>query len=202
MLKRPIKISIPPATPVRVSDRLTAVTRRNILLHKLIRHTMITIPNKDFKSSNIMLQQIINSTTKVKMLKVCKKFDLYVSPNLRKDETSRRIALDVMDNPIEILSRLSKTELQILDEFVRGGDDTYVVRKQRKTPYILQKYLLVVTYCDDEKNEWHMLMPTELREALAPSLPFFLDCATKGVKAPSAKELRLQSALKRFMGEE
>ena len=89
-----------------------------------------------------MLQQIIHSTTKVKMLKVCKKFDLYVSPNLRKDETSRRIALEVMDNPIEILSRLSKTELQILDEFVRGGDDTYVVRKQRKTPYILQKYLL------------------------------------------------------------
>lgn len=107
---------------------------------------MITIPNKDFKSSNIMLQQIINSTTKVKMLKICKKFDLYVSPNLRKDETSRRIAMEVMDNPIEILSRLSKTELQILDEFVRGGDDTYVVRKQRKTPYILQKYFLVVTY--------------------------------------------------------
>lgn len=107
---------------------------------------MITIPNKDFKSSNIMLQQIINSTTKVKMLKVCKKFDLYVSPNLRKDETSRRVALEVLDNPIEILSRLSKTELLILDEFVRGGDDTYVVRKQRKTPYILQKYLLVVTY--------------------------------------------------------
>lgn len=85
-----------------------------------------------------MLQQIINSTTKVKMLKVCKKFDLYVSPNLRKDETSRRVALEVLDNPIEILSRLSKTELLILDEFVRGGDDTYVVRKQRKTPYILQ----------------------------------------------------------------
>ena len=105
---------------------------------------MITIPNKDFKSSNIMLQQIINSTTKVKMLKICKKIDLYDCPNLRKDETSRRIAMEVMDNPIEILSRLSKTEVQILDEFVRGGDDTYVVRKQRKTPYILQKYLLVV----------------------------------------------------------
>ncbi|MFR7599370.1 MAG: hypothetical protein ACLUV4_06145 [Prevotella sp.] len=162
---------------------------------------MITIPNKDFKSSNIMLQQIIHSTTKVKMLKVCKKFDLYVSPNLRKDETSRRIALEVMDNPIEILSRLSKTELLILDEFARGGD-IFVVRKQRKTPYILQKYLLVVTYCDDEKNEWHMLMPTELRESLAPSLPFFLACAMKGVKAPSAKELRVMSALQRFMGDE
>lgn len=95
----------------------------------------------------------MNVTTKVEMLKVCKKFDLYVSPNLRKDEISRRVALEVMDNPIEILSRLSKTELQILDEFVRGGEDIYVVRKQRKTPYILQKYLLVVTYCDDESKQ-------------------------------------------------
>ena len=132
-----------------------------------------------------MLQQIIHSTTKVKMLKVCKKFDLYVSPNLRKDETSRRIALEVIGNPIEILSRLSKTELQILDEFVRGGDDTYVVRKQRKNPYILQKYLLVITYCDDEKNEWHMLMPTELRDSLASNLPFFLDCAMKALPKSS-----------------
>lgn len=85
---------------------------------------------------------------------------------------------------------------------MRGGDDTYVVRKQRKTPYILQKYLLVVTYCDDDKNEWHMLMLTELRESLAPTLPFFLDCAMKGVKVPSAKELRIMSALQRFMGDD
>lgn len=60
----------------------------------------------------------------------------------------------------------------------------------------------VVTYSDDEKNEWHMLMPTELRESLAPSLSFFLDCAMKGVKVPSAKELRIMSALQRFMGDE
>lgn len=135
---------------------------------------MITIPNKNFSADSIRLAQLLNSTTKVNMLKVCKKFDLYVSPNLRKDETSRRIALEVMDNPIEILSRLSKTELQILDEFVRGGDDTYVVRKQRKTPYILQKYLLVVTYCDDEKNEWHMLMPTGTPRVPCSEPPIFL----------------------------
>lgn len=85
---------------------------------------------------------------------------------------------------------------------MRGGDDIYVVRKQRKTPYILQKHLLVVTYYDDEKNEWHMLMPTELRESLPPSLPFFLVCVMKGVKVPSAKELRIMSALQRFMGNE
>ena len=161
---------------------------------------MITIPNTNYKSADISLVQILNSTTKVNMLKVLKKFDLYASPNLKKDETARRVAAEVINNPIEILSRLSKVELQIVDEFVKGGDDTYIVRKERKTAYILQKYYLVVTYCDQAKGEWHMMMPKALRESLATSLPFFLDCAMKGVKAPSAKELRMMSAMREFLG--
>ena len=161
---------------------------------------MITIPNTNYKSADISLAQILNSTTKVNMLKVLKKFDLYASPNLKKDETARRVAAEVINNPIEILSRLSKVELQIVDEFVKGGDDTYVIRKERKTAYILQKYYLVVTYCDQAKGEWHMMMPKALRESLATSLPFFLDCAMKGVKAPSAKELRMMSAMREFFG--
>ena len=156
---------------------------------------------KSDQSDNVSLAQILNSTTKVNMLTVCKKFDLYVSPNLKKDETARRIAREVLDNPIEILSRLNKSELQIVDEFVKGNDDTYVVRKQRKTYYILQKYYLVLTYRDDKKSEWHMLMPKEVRDSLASSLPFYLDCAMKGVKAPSAKELRMMSMLQRLYGE-
>lgn len=162
---------------------------------------MITIPNTKYKSNDIQLAHILNSTTKVNMLKVLKKFDLYASPNLKKDETARRVAAEVLDNPIEILSRLSKTELQIVDEFVKGGDDTYVVRKQRQTFYILQKYFLVVTYCDEAKGEWHMLMPKALRESLATSLPFYLNCAMKGVKAPSAKELRMMSMMREFFNQ-
>ena len=162
---------------------------------------MITIPNEAFKANSIHLSQILYSTTKVEMLKVCKKFDLYVSPNLKKDETARRVAAEVVDNPIEILSRLSKTELQIVDEFVKGDDDTYVIRKERKTPYILQKYYLVVTYCDQTKGEWCMLMPKEVRDSLSANLAFFLDCAMKGIKAPSAKELRMMSVMRDFFGE-
>ena len=59
---------------------------------------------------------------------------------------------------------------------------------------------LVVTHCDEVKGEWHMLMPKELRESLAADLPFFLDCAMKGVKAPSAKELRMMAAVRDFFG--
>ena len=154
----------------------------------------------NYTADNVSLFQILNSATKVNMLKVCKKFDLYVSPNLKKDETARRIALEVIDNPIEILSRLNKQELQIVKEFVQGDANTYVIRKMRKTPYILQKYYLVVTYCDQEKQEWHMLMPMNLRQSLASSLDFYLDMAEQGIKAPSAKQLRMMSALKDFLG--
>ena len=132
------------------------------------------------------------------MQKACDKLDLYVSPNLKKDETARRIAQEMLDNPIEILSRLNKQELQIVDEFVKGDANTYVVRKMQ---YKLQKLFLVATYEDKETHEWHMLMPSELTKALSTSLNFYLDMVNKGVKAPSAKQLRMMSALGQFLGE-
>ena len=162
---------------------------------------MIVIPNKNFTADSIRLVQLLNSTTKVNMLKACDKLDLYVSPNLKKDETARRIAQEMLDNPIEILSRLNKQELQIVDEFVKGDANTYVVRKMRKTQYKLQKLYLVATYCDEVNQEWHMLMPDELREALSSNYKFYLDLAEKGQKGPTAKQLRMMAAMKRIMGE-
>jgi hypothetical protein len=82
-----------------------------------------------------------------------------------------------------------------------GGVNTYVVRKMRKTQYKLQKLYLVVTYCDEEKQEWHMLMPDELREALSSNYKFYLDLAEKGQKGPTAKQPRMMAAMKRFMGQ-
>ena len=152
-------------------------------------------------ADSIRLVQLLNSTTKVNMLKACDKLDLYVSPNLKKDETARRIAQEMLDNPIEILSRLNKQELQIVDEFVKGDANTYVVRKMRKTQYKLQKLYLVATYCDEANQEWHMLMPDELSEALSSNYKFYLDLAEKGQKGPTSKQLRMMAAMKRIMGE-
>ena len=162
---------------------------------------MIVLPDIKAFDSSIRLVQLVGGVTKVEMLKVCDKLDLYVSPNLRKDETARRVAQELLDSPIEILSSLNKQELQIIDEFVKGGVNTYVVRKMRKTQYKLQKLYLVATYCDEEKQEWHMLMPDELREVLAKDYKFYLDLAEKGQKGPTAKQLRMMAAMKRIMGE-
>ena len=75
---------------------------------------MITINNTDF-SSAIDLAGILVLLTKAEMLDICKRLDLYVSPNLKKEETARRLALELLDSPIEILSSLCKQELQIVD---------------------------------------------------------------------------------------
>lgn len=120
---------------------------------------------------------------------------------MKKDETACQVAQELLVSPIEILSTLNKQELQIIDEFVKGGINTYVIRKMRKTQYKLQKLYLVATYCDEEKQEWHMLMPDELRETLSNDYKFYLDLAEKGQKGPTAKQLRMMVATRRIMGE-
>ena len=158
----------------------------------------ITIKDKSF-SSNISLASILNCMTKVEMLKICGKLELYVSPNLKKEETARRVAREILDNPEDLLHVLNKQELQIVDEFVKAGSNHYVVRKIRKTYYKLQNYGLVLTYKDLAKEEWHMLMPDAVRESLAPHYQVYLDLAEAGKTLPSKKQLRIMDALGRLM---
>ena len=148
------------------------------------------------------LATILNVMTKVEMLKICDKLELYVSPNLKKEETARRVAQEILCNPHDVLHVLNKQELQIVDEFVKAGANYYAVRKARKTYYKLQKYGLVVTYIDEEKQEWHMLMPDEVRESLKDDYKDYLDMAEAGQKLPSKKQLRLMAALHSFWGNE
>lgn len=72
----------------------------------------------------------------------------------------------------------------------------------RKTYYKLQQYGLVLTYKDMENEQWRMLMPDAVREAFAPCYGNYLDMAEKGVKLPSKKQLRMMTALSRFMGDD
>ena len=157
---------------------------------------MITISDTHFKS-DIALADILAVKTKADILKICDKLDLYVSPNLKKDETVRRAALEILHHPIHVLSQLCKSELQLLDKFVKAGANQYIVVKQRKTLYKLQKFAIVLTYEDNERNEWHLLMPDCVRESLATSYHAYLQMAEKGVKFPSPKELRMMAFMQK-----
>ena len=152
---------------------------------------MNTIPDTATFTSGISLAAIFNSMTKVKMLDICRKLDLYVSPNVKKDETARRLAAEILDQPLAVLCDLCKNELLLVKEFVDAGSNAYIVRKMRKTHYKLQKYGLVVTCQDFEKNEWHMLMPDSVRESLSVNLPALLEMVEKAGRVPSYKELRM-----------
>lgn len=160
---------------------------------------MVTIDDTSFKSS-IALSSIMSVKTKVNMLKIINKLDLYVSPNLKKDETARRVAEALLEEPVAIISSLCKAELELLDEFIQAGPNAYITRKARKMEYKLQKYGLVLTYIDEKKGEWQMLMPDSVRIALAPDLPLYLDMARQGKKGPTPKELRMMEAFGQFFG--
>lgn len=160
---------------------------------------MITIPDKSFKSS-IKLADILYVMKKDEMLKIAKRLDFNVSPNVNKDKTATRLAESMLEVPIEIVSRLSKTELLLLEELLNAGPNTYVEKKLRKTPYMLQKWGLVVTYEDEADGKQHLLMPDEVRDALTKVSSHYIAMAKEGKKGPSAKELRMASAMASLLG--
>lgn len=159
---------------------------------------MVTLPDTTFTSS-MPLSEVLEVMTKAKILSICKKLDLYVSPNVKKSETARRLAEEMLDQPLVILCTLCKNELQLAKDFVDAGPNAYLTRKMRKTFYKLQKYGLVLTYEDWEKHEWRMLMPDCVRESLSVNLPDLLTLVEKIGRVPSYKELRMIIMLDSYM---
>lgn len=152
------------------------------------------------QSTDIELYQIYVAMTKEQLLKIAKKLDLWVSPNYSKQKTAEMLADQVLDSPIEVVTRLAKAELELLDELVKAGANGSASRKMRKTNYMLQKLGLVVTYSDSNKQVWKMFMPDEVRDVLSPIYEQFHDMAQKGVKRPSAKDIRFMGLLSDLFG--
>jgi hypothetical protein len=67
------------------------------------------------QQASVSDSDILAVQTKAELLQICKKLDLYVSPNLKKDETVHRVAVAMMTNPINILSVFNKQELLIVN---------------------------------------------------------------------------------------
>ena len=155
---------------------------------------MITIHDTSF-TSNIDLAKLLAIMSKEKLAKISDKLDFYVSKNIKKEEMARRLAYAMLDAPDNILLQLSKTELEIIDEFVKAGANHYAVRKMRKTYYKLQNWGLVLTYEDEEAGKWHLLMPDCVCEVFAQHYQIFYDMAMKGIKRPSLREYRFMSLM-------
>lgn len=162
---------------------------------------LITMKDGD-TSTDFPVASIYYPMTKNDMLWIAKKLDFWISPNVSKEKTAKRLAEAVISEPVAVLTVLSKPELLLLDEIVKAGPNQGVARKMRKTYYMLQKLGLVATYKDVLNNEWVMFMPDEVRESLAKEYLPFLDLAKKGIKSPSQKDLRYMSFLGGLMGKD
>ena len=67
--------------------------KSSIIIYNPIHIAVITIKHTD-STSDISLAALLMVRTKEYMVDTCKKLDLYVSPNLKKEETAHRIARD------------------------------------------------------------------------------------------------------------
>lgn len=74
---------------------------------------MIVIPNKNFTADSIRLVQLINSTTKVNMLKACDKLDL---------STSLNFYLDMANKGIKAPSAKQLRMMSALGQFLGGKE--------------------------------------------------------------------------------
>lgn len=160
---------------------------------------MVQIRDKSM-TSDFTLESILYSKKKEDLLKIAKRLDFWISPNVTKSKVAVRLAVDMLSDTIEIVTRLSKSELLLLDEFLKAGPNTYIEKKERKTEYMLQKWGLVVTYEDTMKGKWYMLMPDEVREALHKIAEPYISLAKEGRKGPTAKELRMISMFSGLLG--
>lgn len=158
-----------------------------------------TIKKKDFTSAH-RLADVLYVKKKDDLLKIAKRLDFWISPNVSKDKIATRLANAMLSEPIEVVSRLSKTELLILEEILDAGPNAYIEKKMRKTPYMLQKWGLVLTYEDEESDKWHLLMPDEVREALEECARPYIALAKEDKPRPSAKELRMRSVIADLLG--
>lgn len=160
---------------------------------------MVTIKDMSF-SSDQKLSDILYVMKKEELLKIAKRLDFYVSPNVTKDKVAARLAASMLAEPIEIVSRLCKTELLLLEELINAGPNAYVEKKWRKTLYMLQKWGLVLTYEDEANGKQCLLMPDEVRDALGKVGAAYIAMAKEGRKGPSAKELRMASMMANLLG--
>lgn len=58
----------------------------------------------------------------------------------------------------------TKADAALLDEFLASGPDQYIIRKAGTKFFKLQSLGLVATYKHIDNNEWHMLMPDDVRQ--------------------------------------
>lgn len=112
---------------------------------------------------------------------------------------ARRLADEILENPLDVLCLLSKTELHWL--MIREGRiEQNITRKMRKTCYKLQKYAaLVLTYKDYEAGEWKMLIPDCVRESLLTCFPAILSIVEKNEKTSKYRGLENADVSKWFV---
>lgn len=156
---------------------------------------MVVIPDMTY-TADISLEDILSYFPKQYLLSICRRTSLSVNERIRTDETVRRLSMEILTHPEEVLSSLGKDDLLLVKDLL---SDTYVERKPIEKYYRLQTLGLVVTYENAKHDTWQILMPSTLREAVAPYVPLFILCAENGLSYPSTRNKRIAELMNLLM---
>lgn len=137
----------------------------------------VSLPDKTFTSQILLVDilsafppeylEYIRSVLGIKP--ECIQHSSGVKPEVRVTPSSlERIMLK---NPDRLYRAVIKTKADaaLLDEFLESSPDKYIIRKAGARFFKLQSLGLVATYKHIDNNEWHMLMPDDVRQALRSS---------------------------------
>lgn len=150
-------------------------------------HCMLVIPDKTY-TADITLEDILSYFPKPYLQSICRRTSLFVNERIRTDETARRLAIEILTHPEEVLSSLNMDDLLLAKELLSSS---YVERTPSDKFYKLQTLGLVVTYENANHDRWYILMPSSLRKAIAAYVPLYIMCAEKGLSYPSTRNKRI-----------
>lgn len=140
---------------------------------------MIKIDTSKKYHGSYKLSDRLSSRTKAELARMSDFLGINVPARLKKDEYADALAQEILSEPENWLVRLSRYELQLMQQLVKAGKDGSV------SDTLLQIRLPAITmgFLNDERDEadhtvWHYTMPDELRKAVEPHIDSILADST------------------------
>lgn len=134
----------------------------------------VSLPDKTF-TSQILLVDILSAfppeyLERIRSVLGIKPERIQYSSGVKSEVRVTPSSLEriMLKNPDRLYRAVIKTKADaaLLDEFLESSPDKYIIRKAGARFFKLQSLGLVATYKHIDNNEWHMLMPDDVRQAL------------------------------------
>ncbi len=151
---------------------------------------MITLRQPDFRT-NIHLEYFLEVDKRTELYAAARDLGINHCSRCIKQELADLIRQMILQHTDSVLQQLPLEELQYVKQLVEAGPDTCMEVPIQKDFYFLQRFYLVVSYEDQKRNIYHLVMPDEVREAIAPLIDAAIEREAEQEKSVVGKTVQL-----------